>query len=219
MNYSDVRRWWSTLNDRGFICPVEKWSIVWSNWPIEYFWVFLIFFSISEYIWGFLNIFQLSRGEEIHIVRPSWPITSFSRQHHHWPLIWIQAPLLDPFSLQHLRKFRMAWNGPSWCIWDGNLSNLHPKVVGYQEFYTVEISWWNCHPMQMCNFQRDLYSMRNLSLHRLILWNRLLFLIEEADLKFVKKFIWPNFRANEFYTLLILKKLCKFFNSYEESLH
>ena len=65
MNFSDVRRWWSTLNDRGFICPVEKWSIVWSNWPIEYFWVFLnifeyfwIFFSISEYFWEFPNIFE-----------------------------------------------------------------------------------------------------------------------------------------------------------------
>ena len=151
MNYSDVRRWWSTLNDRGFICPVEKWSIVWSNWPIEYFWVFLnifqyfwIFLRISDYFLvflnmfeDFLNIFPLFRGEEVHIVWPSWPITIFPRQHHHWPLIWIQAPLLDPFSLQHLRKFRMAWNGPSWCIWNGNLSNLHPKVVGYIENFTL----------------------------------------------------------------------------------
>ena len=54
MNYSDVRRWWSTLNDRGFICPVEKWSIVWSNWPIEYFWVFL---NIIDYFWICLRIF------------------------------------------------------------------------------------------------------------------------------------------------------------------
>ena len=65
MNYSDVRRWWSTLNDRGFICPVEKWSIVWSNWPIEYFWVFLnifqyfwIFLRISDYFLVFLNMFE-----------------------------------------------------------------------------------------------------------------------------------------------------------------
>ena len=201
MNYSDVRRWWSTLNDRGFICPVEKWSIVWSNWPIEYFWVFLnifqyfwIFLRISDYFLvflnmfeDFLNIFPLFRGEEVHIVWPSWPITIFPRQHHHWLLIWIQAPLLDPFSLQHLRKFRMAWNGPSWCIWNGNLSNLHPKVVGYVENFTL---WKSVDEIvTQCNFQRDLHFMCNISLHWLILWNRLMFLIEEV--------IWSSWYDND----------------------
>ena len=42
--------------------------------------------------------------------------------------------------------------------------------------------------------------------------------IVRSDLKFVKKFTRPNFRAKEFYTLKF-NKMCKFFKSYEESLY
>ena len=159
MNYSDVRRWWSTLNDRGFICPVEKWSIVWSNWPIEYFWVFLnifqyfwIFLRISDYFLvflnmfeDFLNIFPLFRGEEVHIVWPSWPITIFPRQHHHWLLILIQAPLLDPFSSSKIQN-GLEWTLLRYLEWK-SIQLTSQSCWIYREFYTLEISWWNCHPM------------------------------------------------------------------------
>ena len=75
----------------------------------------------------------------------------------------------------------------SWCIWNGNLSNLHPKVVGYIENFTL---WKSVDEIvTQCNFQRDLHFMCNLSLHWLILWNRLMFLIEEM--------IWSSWYDND----------------------
>ena len=162
MNYSDVRRWWSTLNDRGFICPVEKWSIVWSNWPIEYFWVFLnifqyfwIFLRISEYFWvflnmfeDFLNIFPLFRGE-----RGPHCLTQLTDHHFPSPASSLTFDLdtsTTSWSFFFAASSKIQ-NGLEWTLlmyleWK-SIQLISQSCGIYREFYTLEISWWNCYPM------------------------------------------------------------------------